>query len=122
VGGFISGPGLGLYCTTKFAVVGFSDALRAELAPHGIGVSILCPGGVKTNLLEADRNRPAELAATGGRAEALRGAVEAGHDPLEVGAHVLRGIETDSYFIFSHRDYRPVFENRFQSVLDAFDA
>ena len=122
VGGFVSGPGLGLYCTTKFAVVGFSDSLRAELAPHDIGVSILCPGGVKTNLLEADRNRPAELAATGGRAEALRGAVEAGLDPRELGAHVLRGIETDAHFIFSHRDYRPVFENRFQSVLAAFDA
>jgi NAD(P)-dependent dehydrogenase (short-subunit alcohol dehydrogenase family) len=122
IGGFLSGPGLGLYCTTKFAVVGFSDALRAELAPHGIGVSILCPGGVKTNLIEADRNRPAELAATGGRADSLRGLVEAGIDPGEVGAHVLRGIEADAHFIFTHAGFRSLFDDRFQTVLAAFDA
>jgi NAD(P)-dependent dehydrogenase (short-subunit alcohol dehydrogenase family) len=40
----------GIYVTTKFAVVGFSEALRAELAPEGIGVSVFCPGGVRTNI------------------------------------------------------------------------
>jgi NAD(P)-dependent dehydrogenase (short-subunit alcohol dehydrogenase family) len=121
VGGFVSGPGLGVYCTTKFAVVGFSDALRAELAPHGIGVSTLCPGGVRTRLLEADRNRPADLADSGGRAESVRPAIEAGMDPIEVGRHVLRGIETNADFIFTHPDYREILGRRFQAVLSAFD-
>jgi NAD(P)-dependent dehydrogenase (short-subunit alcohol dehydrogenase family) len=122
VGGFISAPGLGIYCTTKFAVVGFSDALRLEVAAHGIGVSVLCPGGVRTNLIEADRNRPEALARTGGRAEVLRAAVEAGIDPVEVGEHVVRGIRTNAPYIFTHPDYRETFESRFRSVVAAFDA
>jgi NAD(P)-dependent dehydrogenase (short-subunit alcohol dehydrogenase family) len=122
VGGFISAPGTGIYCATKFAVVGFSDALRLEVAPQDIGVSILCPGGVRTNLLESDRNRPEALSPTAGRADPLRAAVEAGIDPVEVGAHVVRGIRANAHYIFTHSDYRGAFERRFQAVLAAFDA
>jgi NAD(P)-dependent dehydrogenase (short-subunit alcohol dehydrogenase family) len=121
VGGFLAGPGLGVYCTTKFAVIGFTDALRAELAPAGIGVSALCPGGVRTRLLDADRNRPVALAESGGRAEALRAAIEAGIDPAEVGRHVLRGIEANADFIFTQPGYRDPIERRFRAVLSAFD-
>jgi len=121
IGGFLSGPGLGVYCTTKFAVIGFTDALRGELEPHGIGVSALCPGGVKTRLLDADRNRPSALGDSGGRAEGLRGAIEAGIEPEEVGRHVLRGIRTNADFIFTHPDYRGLFEGRFEKILSGFD-
>ena len=53
----------GVYVTTKFAVVGFSEALRAELAPEGIGVSAFCPGGVRTNIREYEKARPERYAA-----------------------------------------------------------
>ena len=43
-------PKLAAYCTTKFAMVGFSDALRAEYGRDGLGVTALCPGFVSTNL------------------------------------------------------------------------
>lgn len=120
VGGFLAAPGLGVYCTTKFAVVGFSDALRRELAPEGIGVSVLCPGNVRTNLLEAERNRPAQWARSGGRADGLQPAIDAGIDPVEVGEPVLRAIRCNAPYIFTHPDYRGPLERRFRAVLDAF--
>src|SRR5688572_2220596 len=55
----------GVYVTTKFAVVGFSEALRAELAPEGIGVSAFCPGGVRSNIRDYEATRPARFAAAG---------------------------------------------------------
>ena len=61
IAGLASAPGLAVYGTSKFAVVGFSEHLRHDLARHGIGVSVLCPAGVQTKILSSDRNRPAEL-------------------------------------------------------------
>ncbi|HTN86926.1 MAG TPA: oxidoreductase [Sorangium sp.] len=53
VGGYRSGPGFGIYCSTKFAVEGISEALHAELAPLGIAVTVLEPGYFRTEFLEA---------------------------------------------------------------------
>ncbi len=53
--GLIGAPGMVAYSTTKFAMVGFAEALRLELAPHGIGVTTVCPGYVRTNLHHATR-------------------------------------------------------------------
>ena len=58
---FVAGPGAGIYTTAKFAVHGLSDALRWSLLPHGIGVSMVCPGLVKSKIYESDLIRPAEL-------------------------------------------------------------
>ena len=57
--GLLVGPGMGLYSASKFAVVGLSNSLRLDLAPHGIGVSVLCPGFVRSNIHEAGKIRPA---------------------------------------------------------------
>ena len=45
------------YCTTKFAVVGFSEALRDDLHEHGIGVTAICPSFIKTNIHTSGRHR-----------------------------------------------------------------
>jgi NAD(P)-dependent dehydrogenase (short-subunit alcohol dehydrogenase family) len=52
VGGFTTAPGWGLYAGTKFAVEGISEALRMELAPLGIAVTIVEPGGFRTDFLD----------------------------------------------------------------------
>ena len=52
VGGFRSGPGFGVYCSTKFAVEGLSEALRAELAPLGVHVTVVEPGYFRTEFLD----------------------------------------------------------------------
>src|SRR5439155_716730 len=60
--GLVGMQWLGVYCASKFAVVGLTEALHRELRPHGIGVSVLCPMIVRTNINENSvRNRPAEL-------------------------------------------------------------
>ena len=59
--GLVATRGLGVYNTSKYAVVGLSETLAKDLAPHGIGVSVLCPMGVATRIRSSDRNRPASL-------------------------------------------------------------
>ena len=54
--GFFASPSLAAYSTTKFAVLGLSEALREELRPHGIGVTAICPGMINTPIT---RNAPA---------------------------------------------------------------
>ena len=68
--GLIAVPGMAPYCATKFAVVGISESIRAELEPHGIGVTVICPGIINTDIVnaapltgaaEAQRQRTIEL-------------------------------------------------------------
>jgi NAD(P)-dependent dehydrogenase (short-subunit alcohol dehydrogenase family) len=55
--GFVAGPALSAYCTTKFGVVGLSEAMRAELSPHRVGVTALCPGMINTPIVDNARRR-----------------------------------------------------------------
>jgi NAD(P)-dependent dehydrogenase (short-subunit alcohol dehydrogenase family) len=68
--GLIASQGLGVYNTTKYAVVGLSETLAKDLRPYGIGVSVLCPMGVATRIGEAERSRPPALRNPPGRARA----------------------------------------------------
>ena len=61
VGALAGSPLSGIYNTTKFAVRGLSESLRASLAAHGIGVSVLCPGLVKSYIYASDEIRPEAL-------------------------------------------------------------
>ncbi|NNK33904.1 MAG: SDR family NAD(P)-dependent oxidoreductase [Xanthomonadales bacterium] len=51
--GYFGARGVSAYCATKFGVVGFSECLRAELRDHGIGVTAICPGVVRTNIIQS---------------------------------------------------------------------
>lgn len=59
--GLIASQGLGVYNTSKYAVVGLSETLAKDLRPYDIGVSVLCPMGVETKIRASERNRPAAL-------------------------------------------------------------
>lgn len=54
--GLVAAPGNTLYCTAKFAVVGMSEELEIGLKPHGIGVTVLCPGPVATDIIARTRS------------------------------------------------------------------
>jgi NAD(P)-dependent dehydrogenase (short-subunit alcohol dehydrogenase family) len=64
----------GLYATTKFAVVGLTEALRTDMIGRPIGVSVYCPGPVKSNIGEGERGRPAQFADSGYKTVAPVGA------------------------------------------------
>ena len=123
--GLLSDGGMGLspYSASKYAVVAMSEGLRAELEPSGIGVTVLCPGYVRTRIAEAGRNRqprygaPAALRRTAEVAERVR----AGIDPQAVAERVLAAIRNDELYVFTHPEYRPAVEARFAGILAGFD-
>ena len=127
VSGLFTGAGAGVYVTTKFALVGLAEALRADLKAKGIGVSVLCPGPVQSELFESTLEvRPRALAATGSVPIVPPG-VAREHTPIfttaptgeEIGQHVLNGIRADELYILTHPEIRPVLEARAQALLAA---
>jgi NAD(P)-dependent dehydrogenase (short-subunit alcohol dehydrogenase family) len=121
VGGFLSGPVLGMYSTTKYAVVAYSESLAQELAAHPIGVSILCPGWTNTHLGDASRNRPAGLGSAPDRLEIITPGMAEGMDPLEVGRRALRGVRENALYVFTHPEFQPFIAERFAKVLAAIE-
>jgi NAD(P)-dependent dehydrogenase (short-subunit alcohol dehydrogenase family) len=134
--GHLAFPGLGVYNTTKYAVVGMSEAMRMDLAPHGIGVSVLCPGVVNTNIFASGRNRPAELTRAdrdtaslvlqsnvpdAERDTRMRELVSRALDPAVVGDMVLNAIQNDELYIFTHPELKAVVEERASQIAASFD-
>ena len=122
---FIAGPGAGIYTTAKFGVHGLSDALRWSLLPHGIGVSMVCPGLVKSTIYESDLIRPPELSTdvTPADEEFMRilpGLHEAGMDPDEIGERVLEAIRRNDFYVFTHPDHLDELRGIFDETLTAF--
>ncbi|MCB9962720.1 MAG: SDR family NAD(P)-dependent oxidoreductase [Hyphomonas sp.] len=121
------------YNVTKFGVVALSEGLREELAPRGIGVSVLCPGFIRTRIMESARNVPDRFAGsrdtTGeGRnmqesefAARARDAIAHGIDPLYVGELVREGIEGDWPHIFTDLEFEAPILERFATIKAGFD-
>jgi NAD(P)-dependent dehydrogenase (short-subunit alcohol dehydrogenase family) len=125
VSGLFTSGGSGCYATSKYALVGLAESLRADLAPHGVGVSVLCPGPVKSDLFESSSEvRPSALAATGSVAVTAPGVrredtpiFATAPDGEEVGRKVLRGIVRNDLYILTHPEIRPVLEARAAALL-----
>jgi len=122
MGGLISGPPEGLYTTTKFAIVGLSEALLMEVAEQGIGVSVLCPGLVDTNLItQSPRVRP-DVLNSGVEHDQPAPDVASGIAPLAVGEQVIDAVLDGGFYVITHDDYREVIKMRHDGILDALDA
>lgn len=121
--GFLPGTGFGAYTATKFGVVGISEALATELEPQGIGVSVLCPGWVATLITESRRNWPKDYGApppSGPMAEQFAELVRNGMAPSEVAALVLKAVQNNELYIFTHPHMRPPLEKRVDRFLAAY--
>jgi NAD(P)-dependent dehydrogenase (short-subunit alcohol dehydrogenase family) len=128
--GLQSGLGFSPYATSKFAVVAMSEGLAIELKPLGIGVSVLCPGFVRTRISESGRNRPERYGPTrtpdpaspaGALAARLAELSRSGLDPSDVAALVLAAIREDELYVFTHPEMRGEVEERFAAILAAMD-
>jgi NAD(P)-dependent dehydrogenase (short-subunit alcohol dehydrogenase family) len=118
IGGIAALGSVGLYATSKFAVVGLTEALRTDMVGRPIGVSVYCPGPVKSNIGDSARSRPAELAESGYAAPGK----EQGAPPPEFMLHamdavtaagyVLEGIRHNRLYIISHPEFREVLTAR----------
>jgi NAD(P)-dependent dehydrogenase (short-subunit alcohol dehydrogenase family) len=112
---FASAQGVNAYAVAKYGVVAMSETLRGELAPHGVGVSVLCPGFVATNII-------ANTARISGVASDYDGDMEpgTGMSPARAGEIVVAGIEADRLYILTHPEMWPVVEARHNAIAADF--
>jgi NADP-dependent 3-hydroxy acid dehydrogenase YdfG len=122
---FCAGANAGIYTATKFAVRGLSESLRLSLGAFNIGVSVLCPGLVKSRIYLSEEIRPEDLTETNYvvNREAVKRLEEVhklGMDPVAVGEKVLRGIRNNDLYIFSHPDHKEEVRQLCAEIVAAF--
>ena len=118
-------PNCSIYITAKSALVGLSECLAGELAPEKIGVSAFCPGPVQSNIRELGRLRPDKYKKDTGLGEfeknlAQRPTSELWMDPMECGQRVVRGITSNTLYIFTHPEFKQGAKERFDKMLASF--
>jgi NAD(P)-dependent dehydrogenase (short-subunit alcohol dehydrogenase family) len=124
LGCFFANSGAGIYSASKFAVHGISMAMRDALKDKGIGVSVLCPANIRSNIAESVKTRPAHLSNSGYQVDereiaALHEIYAQGMDPEELAGHVRQAIGENRFYIIPYPEARPMLEAAFQQVLDA---
>ena len=119
--GLSTTPGLGAYSATKHAVVGTAATLRAELTGTGVGVSVLCPGLVRTAIFDSERNRPGDASshADPATAEMLKGIVSGGVDPGTIAEAVHTAVVEDRLFVLPTTDVAGMIRARLDEVAAA---
>ncbi len=130
VAGLAVGGRLGVYATAKFAVVGLMESLREELADQHVGVSVFCPGFVRSNLVETERLRPARFANEAAKASTtaysaqeeavFRKLMVLGLDPLAAGERVLDGVRRNELYILTHAEFAPLVRARMDALMASF--
>ena len=131
IAGLVSYPATIPYNVSKYGVVALSEGLRADLAARGIGVSVLCPGFIRTEIMNSVRNlperfaRPSEAGLAAMRFsdmfKLMQDRVSHGIDPSYVGELVREGIEEDWPYIFTDPEFEPLVDARFAAIKQGFD-
>ncbi|HEX5063669.1 MAG TPA: SDR family NAD(P)-dependent oxidoreductase, partial [Kofleriaceae bacterium] len=126
IAGLTSTPFMGPYTATKHAVVSLSECLakELELTKANVGVSVLCPGFVKTRIHQSHRNRPGEQQKVDDNplaqkfAAVLQQLVESGQSPEKIADEVVRAIKEPRFYILTHQEMKPAVEHRMRQILD----
>ncbi len=118
--GLIASRGLGVYNTSKYAVVGLSETLAKDLRPHGIGVTVVCPMGVTTRIRAADRNRPAALRRAVGATDAEEVTlIGRTLEPEDVARRTLEAVRAGELYVITHDEGLEPLRRRFQRLEEA---
>jgi NAD(P)-dependent dehydrogenase (short-subunit alcohol dehydrogenase family) len=121
MGGLTGAPSLAPYVASKFGLVGLSEALQCDLVDSGIGVTVVCPGQVRSRLWRTSRavkglpdtdTPPKDF--TGGSARAEMGADE-------VGERVLDAVVDGEFYVMTHPEFRGVLNDRHERLQRGFD-
>jgi NAD(P)-dependent dehydrogenase (short-subunit alcohol dehydrogenase family) len=122
--GVVPLPGLAAYSTAKYAVRGFSESLRMQLAKDGIGVSCLFPGATRTAIVPLPEDDPERIKEEGAPQflkdlwDAMRGAI----DPFDTGKAVVEAIRANRFYVFTNREFLDEVRQRHREIEDAFPA
>jgi len=119
--GLIASQGLGIYNTTKYAVVGLSETLQKDLRPYNIGVSVLCPMGVATAIRDSERNRPAHLQNPERRGSGEITLIGRTLTPEHVAERVLRAVLANRLYVITHEEGLEPLRRRFQRMERAIE-
>ena len=119
-----AGPS-GIYCASKFAVLGLSIALHQALGAHDIGVSVVCPGNVNTNIADACSTRPAHLNNTGYHlddaiVDAFRSIHADGMDPVMLAEHLKDAMTRNQLYVIPYPELRKRVAEHFDAILSVF--
>jgi NAD(P)-dependent dehydrogenase (short-subunit alcohol dehydrogenase family) len=123
VAGLLGAPWMGPYAASKFAVVGISECLYHELVRTRVGISVLCPSWVNTNIQSSFRNRPAHLGGGlpknegGPLTEALAQLLAAGMAPETVADHVAAAVRRRRFWVLTHPEVLPALEARAAGIV-----
>jgi NAD(P)-dependent dehydrogenase (short-subunit alcohol dehydrogenase family) len=115
----------GCYCTSKYAVVGMMEALRAEFVDTNIGASVFLPGLVTSNVMDSNRNRSSNLADTGTKVDPkmmaeVRNVIndpKLAMNPLEAGQLMLRGMRNNDLYILTHPEFAQIMRDRNEALM-----
>jgi len=114
--GLIASKGLGVYNTSKYAVVGLSETLAKDLQPYRIGVSVLCPLGVQTRIRDSERNRPAGLRNDRTPPAAPVELIGRYLAPEQVADMVLAAIHANQLYVITHDESLEPLRRRFARI------
>jgi len=112
------------YSAAKAAVINLMEGYRMSLEKHGIGVSVLCPANIKSNIAEAVRIRPARFSNTGyvetqEAIDSLHSIYIHGMEPVELAGHVKRAVEANQLYIIPYPEAKEGLKKHFDAILDS---
>lgn len=124
MGGFFGGPTTAPYSAAKAAVINLMESYSLSLKKYGIGVSVLCPASINSNIHNATDTRPAHLANTGYlvdelAVEALRTIYESGMDPVDLAKWLKKGIEDEQLYVLPYPEEKEALAKHFKEIVDS---
>ena len=122
MGAFRGSDPAGIYCASKFAVLGLTEALRGALEKYHIGVSVLCPANVNTNIAEAIQTRPEKYSNSGYKfddkvLQSLKTIYSAGKDPEELAREVMAAMARNQFYIIPYPESRAMLQAHFDQII-----
>lgn len=124
MGGFWGGPTTAPYSAAKAAVINLMESYRLSLGKYGIGVSVLCPAAINSNIHNACETRPKHLENTGYLVDeravnTLRAIYESGMDPIDLAKWLKKGIEDEQLYIIPYPEEKEALEKHFEQIVDS---
>ena len=124
LGGLMGSAFAAPYSAAKAAAVNLMESYRLSLEKYGIGVSVVCPANIKSNIAEASKLRPAQFGHSGYVENAdsiasLHSIHIHGMEPVELATHIKRGIEENQLYIIPYPEAKEGLKKHFDAIVDS---